>query len=374
MVAASSHGAIPFLDLVAHHAPLTEDYLHVLREAIKGANYIGGRAVTVFEEEFASALGISASVGVSSGTDGLRLAFLALGIRPGDEVITVPHTFIATTEAITQTGGVLRFVDIDESTMTIDPAGIEKAIGPRTVGIVPVHLYGQSADMEPILKVAAKYHLWVVEDACQAHGATYRGRRVGTIGDLAAFSFYPGKNLGALGDAGAVTSRDPSLLAKVRQFREHGQTEKYIHQSEGYTARLDAIQAGFLSVQLPHLSSWTERRRQVAAWYRETLAGQDLVRLPEEAPYGTHVYHLFVVRTERRQELQKFLQGRGIGTGLHYPLPLHLQQAYSHLGHKVGSFPISERVSATLLSLPMFPEMTQDQVTQVGEAIKAFPG
>lgn len=374
MVDVRSREAIPFLDLVAHHAPLLEDYVRVLRDAVQGAKYIGGSAVAAFEEEFASVVGTPGSVGLSNGTDGLRLALLALGTRPGDEVITVPHTFIATTEAITQAGGVLRFIDVDETTMTMDPGQLEAAIGPRTVGVVPVHLYGQSADMDPVLRVAAKRHLWVVEDACQAHGAQYRGRPIGTIGDMAAFSFYPGKNLGALGDAGAVTSRDSALLAKVRQLREHGQTEKYVHQSEGYTARLDAIQAGFLRVQLPHLPVWTEQRRQVAGWYREALAGQDRVRLPDEAVYGKHVYHLFVVRTERRQELQKFLQGRGIGTGLHYPLPLHLQQAYSHLGHKVGSFPISERVSATLLSLPIFPEMTQDQVTQVGEAIKAFPG
>jgi len=369
----NAQSQIPFLDLVAHHRPLEEEYCRVLREAVRGARFIGGAEVASFEREFAAAVGAPGAVGLNSGTDALRLAFLALGLRAGDEVITVPHTFIATTEAITQAGGRIRFVDIDDRTMTMAPDQLEAAIGPRTVGIVPVHLYGQAADMDPILKSAMRHRLWVVEDACQAHGATYRDRTVGAMGVVGGFSFYPGKNLGALGDAGAVTASDPAILARIRQLREHGQSEKYVHESEGYTARLDALQAGFLRVQLPHLAVWTEQRRQVAQWYRDALGVQDRVRLPDEAAYGKHVYHLFVVRTERRRELQRFLQTRGVGTGLHYPVPLHLQRAYEHLGYGTGAFPVTERASATLLSLPMFPEMTQDQVGRVADAIKAFP-
>ncbi|OLD39819.1 MAG: erythromycin biosynthesis sensory transduction protein eryC1 [Candidatus Rokubacteria bacterium 13_1_40CM_2_68_8] len=295
-----------------------------------------------------------------------------MGVGPGDELITVPNTFIATSETITQAGGTIRFVDIDEATMTLDPAALAAAITPRTVGIVPVHLYGQPADMDPILAVAARHGLWVVEDAAQAHGATYKGRPAGSLGALAAFSFYPGKNLGACGEAGATVGNDPARLDVVRQLREHGQAKKYYHDSEGYNGRLDAIQAAFLRIKLRHLPAWTDGRRRAATWYREALADVAEVHLPTEARYARHSYHLFVIRAERRDALQAHLTQEQIGTGLHYPRPLHLQNAYRGMGLRKGAFPITERTAATCLSLPMFPEITESQVARVADAIRRF--
>jgi len=363
---------IPFLDLVAQHHPLEEELVEAFRRAVRGARFINGPEVSSFEAEFAAYVGVPACVGVASGTDALRFALMALGLKPGDEVITTPHTFIATTEAITQAGGTIRFVDVDARTMTLDPRQIEAAITGRTVGILPVHLYGHPADMDPILAIAAKRGLWVVEDACQAHGAAYRGRNVGTMGSLAGFSFYPGKNLGACGDAGAVTGRDCERLDAVRRLREHGQGEKYFHDSEGYTGRLDAIQAAFLRIKLRHLSEWVEGRRRAAQWYREALGGIAEVAPPQEAEWARHVYHLYVVRAERRADLQTHLGKLGIGTGLHYPLPLHLQKAYASMGFKRGSFPVTERTSDRLLSLPMFAELTEGDVGRVADAVRAF--
>ncbi|OLC75131.1 MAG: erythromycin biosynthesis sensory transduction protein eryC1, partial [Gemmatimonadetes bacterium 13_1_40CM_4_69_8] len=287
-------------------------------------------------------------------------------------LITVPNTFIATSETITQAGGTIRFVDIDEATMTLDPAALAAAITPRTVGIVPVHLYGQPADMDPILAVAARHGLWVVEDAAQAHGATYKGRPAGSLGALAAFSFYPGKNLGACGEAGATVGNDLARLDVVRQLREHGQAKKYYHDSEGYNGRLDAIQAAFLRIKLRHLPAWTDGRRRAATWYREALADVAEVHLPTEARYARHSYHLFVIRAERRDALQAHLTQEQIGTGLHYPRPLHLQNAYRGMGLRKGAFPITERTAATCLSLPMFPEITESQVARVADAIRRF--
>jgi dTDP-4-amino-4,6-dideoxygalactose transaminase len=364
----------PFLDLRAAHHDLEEDLLDVVRRAIRSGVFVGGPEVTAFEQEFAAFVGTGGCVGVSSGTDALRLCFLTLGLRPGDEVVTVPHTFIATTEAITQAGGVVRFVDIDERTMTMDPAQLAGAVSPRTVGIVPVHLYGQPADMDPIVALARQRGLWVVEDACQAHGARYKGRAAGSMGELAAFSFYPGKNLGALGDAGAITGPSDENLERVRQLREHGQSSKYVHQREGYTARLDAIQAGFLRIKLARLAHWTERRREVAEHYRKALAGISEIVLPEEAEYAFHVYHLYVIRAQRRDDLQRHLRDRKVGTGLHYPCPLHLQQAYEHRAERRGSYPCAERVADALLSLPMYPEMTEAHVAHVADAVRRFYG
>jgi dTDP-4-amino-4,6-dideoxygalactose transaminase len=287
-------------------------------------------------------------------------------------VITVPNTFIATTEAITQAGGTIRFVDVDDATMTMDPAALAAAVTPRTVGIVPVHLYGQPADMDPILGVARQHGLWVVEDAAQAHAARYRGQPVGTLGDLAAYSFYPGKNLGACGEGGAVVAREAGRLEPVRQLREHGQSKKYYHESEGFNGRLHAIQAAFLRIKLPHLEAWTEGRRRAAARYREALAGIGEIELPVEAAYARHVYHLFVIRADRRDELQQHLGAERIGTGLHYPLPLHLQHAYRGMGLGEGSFPVTERAAPRLLSLPMFPELSDSQIERVADAIRAF--
>ena len=364
--------AIPFLDLVAQHRPLEDELLAVCRDAIRSAAFVGGAEVAGLEREFATFVGSADSIAVNSGTDALRFAYLALGIKPGDEVITTPHTFIATTESITQAGGIIKFVDVDSGTMTIDPRLIASAVTSRTVGVVPVHLYGQSADMDPIVAIARQHKLWVVEDACQAHGATYNGRGCGSIGELAAFSFYPGKNLGACGEGGAVTGSDSSLMASVRQLRDHGQATKYYHDIEGYNGRLDSMQAGMLRVKLRHLARWNDARRRAAAVYREGLSGVQEVRLPQEAGWGAHVYHLFVIRVEERDRLQAFLAERRISSGLHYPLPLHLQKAYASMRLGVGSFPVTERTAETLLSLPMFAEIRLDQVERVCDAIREF--
>ncbi|MGH7537096.1 MAG: DegT/DnrJ/EryC1/StrS family aminotransferase [Gemmatimonadales bacterium] len=363
---------IPLVDLVGHHRPIVEELVAAFRRAVESAAFVGGREVAAFEEEFARFVGSPTAVAVNSGTDALRFAYHALGVRSGDEVITVPNTFIATTEALTQAGATIRFVDVDDATLTLDPRAAAAAIGPRTVGLVPVHLYGQPADMDPLLELARRYGLWVVEDAAQAHGAAYKGRSAGTLGALGAFSFYPGKNLGACGEGGAVVGRDPTLLETVRRLREHGQSRKYHHETEGYNGRLHAIQAAFLRVKLPHLRAWNEGRRRAAAAYREVLADVPQIRLPAEAPYATHVYHVFVIRAERRKALQAHLTAQRIGTGLHYPVPLHRQNAYKHLGLARGAFPVAEAAADQVLSLPMFPELTQEQIGHVADAIRAF--
>jgi dTDP-4-amino-4,6-dideoxygalactose transaminase len=370
--ASDTIAAIPFLDLVAQHRPLEEELVAAFRRAVQTAGFVGGPEVAAFEREFAAYVGAAECVGVNSGTDALRFGYQALGLGAGDEVITVPNTFIATTEAITQAGGVIRFVDVSDDTMTMDPRALDAAITGRTVGIVPVHLYGQSADMDPIMETARRHGLWVLEDAAQAHGARYRGRGVGTIGDMAAYSFYPGKNLGACGEGGALVARDANRLEPVRQLREHGQSRKYYHDTEGYNGRLHAIQAAFLRIKLRHLDSWTEGRRRAAEMYRAALTGIAEIQLPVEADGLRHVYHLFVIRADRRDELQQRLTEERIGTGLHYPLPLHLQQAYRPMGLGAGSFPVTERAAASLLSLPMFPELTEAQVDRVADAIRRF--
>lgn len=363
---------VPFLDLVAQHKPLEAELVEVFRRAVQKAAFVGGPEVDAFEREFAEFVGAPQSVGVNSGTDGLRFAYQAMGLRPGDEVLTVAHTFIATTEAITQAGGTVKFVDIDERTMTLDPAHLAAAIGPRTVGLVPVHLYGQPCDMDPILDLASRRKLWIIEDAAQAHGAQYKGRPVGSMGALAAWSFYPGKNLGSCGEGGAVTGSDSALLDVVRRLREHGQARKYYHDIEGYNGRLHAIQAGFLRIKLRHLAGWNDGRRRAAQLYRQALGDIPQVQVPVEADYSRHVYHLYVIQAERRDALQEHLTRLGIGTGLHYPLPLHRQKAYSHLGYAEGSLPVTERVARKILSLPMFPELTEAQIDRVAQAIRSF--
>jgi len=371
-IGTSVKSAIPFLDLVAQHRALEEDLVAAFRRALQSAAFVGGHEVAAFESELAAFVGSAGAAAVNSGTDALRFAYMALGINPGDEVITVPNTFIATTEALTQAGATLRFVDVTEGTLTMDPAAVAAAIGPRTVGLVPVHLYGQPADMDPLLALARQYGLWVVEDAAQAHGAAYRGRPAGSLGSLAAFSFYPGKNLGACGEGGAVVGNESSQLETVRRLREHGQSRKYYHETEGYNGRLDAIQAAFLRVKLRHLPAWNSARRRVAEWYADALADIADIRLPMVAPYATPVWHLFVIEAERRDALKACLDSQGIGTGLHYPLPLHLQNAYRHLGLGRGAFPVTEQSAERILSLPMYPELTQSQVGQVADAIRAF--
>ena len=388
---------VPFLDLVAPHQQLKSELMQVLQDALGSAGFIGGSMVENFERDFASFCDARYCVGVNSGTDALRFAFMAADVKPGEIIVTVPHTFIATTEAISQVGAVIAFVDINEKTYTMDPEKlrdylegrcsfdaksnqlIEKDSKRVVSAIVPVHLYGQTADMDPILELAAKYNLAVIEDACQAHGAAYYSRKdrtwkkAGSMGAAAAFSFYPGKNLGACGEAGAITTNDEKMAARMKMIRDHGQAKKYYHDIEGYNGRLDSIQAGFLSVKLRHLNDWNEKRRTLANRYHELLTDmKDSVVIPVEAEWTKGVYHLYVVRVQDREALQSHLAEAGIGTGIHYPIPLHLQKAYSHLGYSRGDFPVTERVAAEIVSLPMFPQLQATQQQSVASAVKEF--
>jgi dTDP-4-amino-4,6-dideoxygalactose transaminase len=371
-VISPSSEAIPFLDLVSPHRELEEEIMTAVRKAIRSAGFIGGPEVAGFEEEFARFTGAPHAIGVANGTDALRFAYIAAGVRPGDEIITVPNTFIATTETITQVGGVVKFVDVDERTMLMDPDQIEAAITPRTVGLVPVHLYGHPADMDRVLAIADKRKLWVIEDAAQAQGAAYRGRPAGSMGLMAGFSFYPGKNLGACGEAGAITAQRQEHVDVIRQLREHGQAKKYYHDIEGYNGRLDALQAAILRIKLRRLDEWNEGRRRAASAYADALRDVSEVTLPVEESFARHVYHLFVIRVERRDELQQHLAKRQIGTGLHYPLPLHLQKAYEGRGWRRGQFPVTENSAERLLSLPMFPELNESQIDRITSEIRAF--
>lgn len=361
---------VPFLDLKAHHQPHRQEFLDAIAEVIDQSAFAGGPHVTKFEDEFARYCGVRHAVGVGNGTDALWLVLLALGVGPGDEVITVPMTFMATAEAISFTGARPVFVDIDETTCTMDPLALEKAITPRTKAIIPVHLYGQVAEMDPILEIAKRHGLPVLEDACQAHGAEYKGQRAGALGIAGAFSFYPGKNLGAFGEAGAVTTNDPVLAEKVKVLREHGQPKKYVHSHIGWNARMDGIQGAVLRVKLKYLEESTERRRAHAARYRTLLSGLSAVKLPTEAAGRRHVYHLYPILCDRRDEVIAEMGRRGVACAIHYPIPVHLQEAYRFLGCGPGSFPVAERVAARLVSLPMFPELTADQVEKVAADLK----
>lgn len=365
---------IPFLDLKAQNSGLKAEILPIWAEILDSAAFIGGAYVTAFEEEFASLTRTRYCIALNSGTDALRFILLALGLNPGDEVLTVPNTFIATTEAISQAGGRPVFVDIDPETYTLDPGKIEGAITPRTKGIVPVHLYGQPAAMDAITAIAKKHNLWVVEDACQAHLAEYKGRPAGSLGRAAAFSFYPGKNLGACGDAGAVTTDDPELAATIAMLRDHGQTRKYYHALEGYNGRCDALQAAALSVKLKHLPQWTAARRRHAQRYRELLGNIPGLTLPRTAPGNLPACHLFVVQVANRDLVVEALAEKGITTGLHYPLPLHRQKAYAHLHLPVGSFPVAEACAERLLSLPLYPELSEEQLVFVCDSLKEILG
>ena len=388
---------IPFLDLVTPHAVLREELCEVFNRVLDTAGFIGGPMVQGFEEDFAKYCEASHCIGVNSGTDALRFAFMAAGIGSGDVIVTVPNTFIATTEAISQAGAKVAFVDVDEATYNMDPGKLrayfeaecdfdretktltERRTKGRVAAILPVHLYGQMVDMDAILEIAEQYGLTVFEDACQAHGAKYfskkenRWRTAGSMGKAAAFSFYPGKNLGACGEGGAVTTNDAELAKKVRMLRDHGQSQKYYHEFEGYNGRLDSIQAGMLRVKLKHLAKWTELRRAAAARYRELFAGKDSAPvLPYEPEWTKSVYHLFVVRVQDREEFMKQMGSVGIGTGIHYPIPLHLQNAYKDLGYKKGDFPVTEKVSSEIVSLPMFPGLDADQQHRVVENTLVF--
>ena len=392
---------IPFLDLVTPHLELEDEFVGVFRAAMRSASFIGGPVVEEFEREFAGVCDVRHCVGVSSGTDALRFALIAAGVRAGDSVITVPNTFIATTEAISQAGATPEFVDVDEQSYTLDPFKlrhyletqcdpdrvtgfpVSRRTGCRVTALVPVHLYGQMADMDPILEIASAYRLVVVEDACQAHGAEYfsraenRWRKAGSMGTAAAFSFYPGKNLGACGEAGAVTTNNNSLAQTVRMLRDHGQSEKYYHSIEGFNGRLDAIQAGIMTIKLKHLSKWNASRRLNAARYNELfMPHAETLVLPYESPRSRSVYHLYVIRARDRESLKAHLADANIGSAIHYPIPLHLQKAYQYLGYRKGDFPISEKMASEILSLPMYPNLTSSQqeqvVTSVSGCIQGF--
>lgn len=361
--------SVPFLDLEAHHAPLREEIFQAIGEVVDASAFAGGPFVSRFESEFARFCGAEHAVGVGSGTDALWLAMLALGIGPGDEVITVPMTFIATTEAISRTGAHPVFVDIDETSYTMDPAHLEKALTPRTRAILPVHLFGQMAPMPEILNFARRHGLFVIEDAAQAHGAASAAGRAGAMGDAGCFSFYPGKNLGAFGEAGAVLTRNSATADRIRMLREHGQSERYRHQEIGWNCRMDGIQAAVLSVKLPHLAQNNALRRQHAQRYDRALAGVPGLVLPATIAGNLHARHLYPVRVADRPRFMTSLESGGIGCAIHYPVAVHLQPAYSSLGHRRGSFPVSERCAAEFVSLPIYPELSPDQIDAVADAV-----
>jgi dTDP-4-amino-4,6-dideoxygalactose transaminase len=393
----SDNASVPFLDLVGLHEGLERELIPIFQGVLRTAGFIGGPMVEQFEREFGLFCDAAHCIGVASGTDATRFALMAAGVRPGDVVVTVPHTFIATTEAISQAGARPDFVDIDERTHGLDANKLQQYIereceidsttgrpihqrwNAPVTAVVPVHIYGQTVDMDPILELARRYHLIVIEDACQAHGAEYfsrvqnRWRKAGSMGDAAAFSFYPGKNLGACGEAGAVTTNNGEIARQIRLLRDHGQSRKYYHEVEGYNGRLDAIQAGILQVKLRYLAEWNRQRRETATRYHELLEGiwPDLT-LPCEPSWSRSVYHLYVVCTSERDQLREHLTKSGVGTGIHYPVPLHLQAAYEWMGFKEGDFPVTEKVAARVLSLPMYPGLGLSHQSRVVEEIARF--
>ncbi len=361
---------VPFLDLQAQHAPLRSELDHAIAKVIDAGAFAGGPFVESFENDFAAFCGSKHAIGVGNGTDALWLALLACGIGQGDEVITVPSTFIATAEAISFCGATPVFVDIDERTYTMDATALESALTPRTKAVIPVHLFGQTADLDPIVEFARRHGLRVIEDAAQAHGAEYRGRKAGSVGDAGCFSFYPGKNLGAFGEAGAVVTNDAELARKIRILRDHGQVQKYQHTMVGWNCRMDGIQAAVLQVKLRHLARGNQKRRSHAALYARAFAGIEGVDGPSEADYARHVYHIYAIRVQERDRVIGALHDQGIGCGIHYPVPIHLQPAYQHLAYQKNAFPVSERTSAEFISLPMYPELSEHQIERVVEAVE----
>jgi dTDP-4-amino-4,6-dideoxygalactose transaminase len=361
---------VPFLDLQAHHAPLRAEIDYAIAQVIDAGAFAGGPFVADFEREFAAYCGCEYAIGVGNGTDALWLALLACNIGAGDEVITVPSTFMATAEAITYCGATPVFVDIDESTYTMDPARLELAFSSKTKAIIPVHLFGQTADMDPILEFARNRGLFVIEDAAQAHGSEYKGRRAGTLGDAGCFSFYPGKNLGAFGEAGAVVTNDARIDEKIRILRDHGQARKYHHSMIGWNCRMDGIQGAVLQVKLRNLDHGNALRRKHAAEYTKTFRELEAVIAPTEAEWGKHVYHVYALRVPERDALLARLNEAGIGCGIHYPVPVHLQEAYRGLGYSRGTFRVSEQTSDEFLSLPMYPELSAEQQRVVVGAVE----
>jgi len=374
---------VPFLDLKAQYLLIKDEIQEALNAVLEATAFAGGPFVSQLEKEFAEFCQTEQCIGVGSGTDALWLALLALGVGPGDEVITVPDTFIATAEAISYCGATPVFVDVDEKTYNMDPNKLEEYIVTqnsklktqnRLKTIIPVHLFGQTADMDPILEIAKKHNLFVVEDACQAHGALYKGKPAGSMGDAGCFSFYPGKNLGAYGEAGAVITNNAELANKMRMIRDHGQEKKYYHGCIGWNARMDGIQGAILSVKLKYLPSWNDGRRKNAALYSSLLNGSDSIITPKEMDYAKHVYHIYAIRTKNRDELIAKLGEKGVNCGIHYPVPVHLQNAYASLGLKKGTFPVAEKVASEFVSLPMFAELTEEQIHYVADEVKTCLG
>src|SRR5271154_1046046 len=362
---------VPYLDLAAQIKSLRKEIDAALALALDNCTFCLGPDVVQFEKDFAKFCGAQHCIGFNSGTSALHVALLLLGIKPGDEVVTTPFTFVATSWAISYCGAKPVYADIDDATFNLNPALIEKAITPRTKAFFPVHLYGQPFDVDAILKICREHKLPLVEDAAQAHGAKYKGKIVGTFGEISCFSFYPGKNLGAAGEGGALVTNHSDFAARAKSLREHGSTQRYHHDEVGYNYRMEGFQGAVLGVKLKHLEKWTNERRRVAKRYTEMLADTPL-QLPREANYAESAWHLYTVRHPRRDELKKYLDENGIGNAVHYPIPLHLQKAYAHLGHKPGDFPVAEKAAREVLSLPIFPELTDAQIQRVVEAVKNF--
>jgi len=363
---------VPFLDLKAQYKSIRDEITVALQQVLDNTAFAGGPFVEEFEKDFASFCKCEYAIGVGCGTTALWMVLSCLGIGQGDEVITAPNTFIATAEAISFRGAKPVFVDIDEQTYTINPEQLEIAITPKTKAIIPVHLYGQMADMDSILQIARKHGLFVIEDACQAHGAEYKEQLAGSMGDAGCFSFYPGKNLGAYGEAGAIVTNNAELAKKMRMFRDHGQVKKYYHSIIGWNARMDGFQGAVLRVKLKYLYAWNEARRRNAQLYSKLLSEVNNVTTPVEADYAKHIYHVYAIRTQNRDELISALAEKDIHCGIHYPIPVHLQQAYRYLGYGTGSFPTAEKCAEELVSLPMFPELMEEQIRYIVHEIKQF--
>jgi dTDP-4-amino-4,6-dideoxygalactose transaminase len=363
--------AVPYLDLPAQMRALRPEIDAAIARALDNCSFCLGPDTAQFEKDFARFCGAEHGIGFNSGTSALHVALILLGVGPGDEVITTPSTFVATSWAISYVGARPVYVDIDDKTFNLDPGLVERAITPRTKALLPVHLYGHPADMDPLLEICRRRNLPLIEDAAQAHGAKYKGKKVGTFGVLSEFSFYPGKNLGAYGEGGALVTNDAALAARARALRDHGSTRRYYHDEIGFNYRMEGIQAAVLRVKLPHLENWTRDRRRVAHRYHQVLAETPLL-LPREAPYAQSAWHLYVVRHPRRDALKQYLEANHVGCALHYPLPLHLQKAYAHLGYKPGDFPVAEKAADECLSLPIYPELTEAQIQRVAEVIQEF--
>jgi len=362
---------VPYFDLPAQLRGIRQEIDAAVARTIDKGSFCLGPDVAQFEKDFARYCGAEHCVGLNSGTSALHIAMLLLGIRPGDEVVTTPMTFVATSWAISYVGARPVYVDIDDATFNLDPKLVERAITSRTKAILPVHLYGQPFDIDPILEICRKHKLALVEDAAQAHGAKYKGKTIGTFGQVSSFSFYPGKNLGACGEGGALVTNNAAYAARARSLREHGSSVRYYHDEVGFNYRMEGLQGATLAVKLKHLPAWTKKRRTIAHTYHDLLADTPL-QLPREAAYAESVYHLYVVRHARRDELKKHLEANGVGCALHYPVPLHLQKCYANLGHKAGDFQVTEKAARECLSLPIYPELTDKQIQRVADVIKDF--